>query len=312
MNRLDIHTRDKVKERFALNPLFLLIKDYSLPLLQPSYVLKLRPEEVFQMVMGWIDFIKCEPDDDRVADGMREAWDRLWADFSDMAERSCCECPAKEIEEYVCLVLGFLHNCLAKLSDEECRGYLLYFRFGDILFSSAQSHSMLWMKTLGGINSHQAYAQYSHRVKDWLFGYMDSDDIPYTDVEWKLVLLEDGMVISPPPTEHDGKLYEKKAQAIWKKLLEEGWCEKSGSMLVWKKSNQSLGYMVKLVAHKLGVLDPATGNISWDSFKHLIESLNVNTVLRQAKTGASKIKEDSKDKDWPVEAKDLKLWLKYL
>lgn len=310
MNRLDIHARDKVRERFARNPLFLLIKDYSLPLMQPPHVLQLRPEEVFQMVMGWIDFIRCEPDDDRVADRMREAWDRLWADFCDMAERSSRDCPAGEVEEYVCLVLGLLHNCLAKLSDEECCGNLLYFRFGDILFTSAFSHSVLWMKTLGGISRHQAYARYSPQVKDWLLGYMASDDVPYTDVEGRLVLQEDWMVVSPPPTEHDGKLYGKKAQEIWKKLLEKGWCEKSGSVLVWRKSNRALGYMVKLVAHELNVLDPSTGNISWKSFFHLWMDLNDSKILEQAKRGAGEFKLNAMKTGWPADAQELKNWMK--
>ena len=54
----------------------------------------------------------------------------------DMAELANCECPDSEVEEYVCLILGLLHNCLGKLSDEACPGNLHYLRFGNHLFAS--------------------------------------------------------------------------------------------------------------------------------------------------------------------------------
>lgn len=59
---------------------------------------------------------------------MKEAWDKQWEAFCDMAELANCECPDSEVEEYVCLILGLLHNCLGKLSDEACPGNLHYLR----------------------------------------------------------------------------------------------------------------------------------------------------------------------------------------
>ena len=141
---------------------------------------------------------------------------------------------------------------------------------------------------------------------------MNNDDSLLTDAEGCLVLQDDEIVIVPPLTEHDDKLYTKQAQAIWRKLIEKEWCEKDGSMLVWKKSKRSLGYMVKLVAHELKVLDPSTKNIVWDSFKHLFKDLNNSSVLSQAKSGAGKFKLESRPNSWPSEADELRILLRSL
>mgnify|MGYP003369539485 FL=1 len=312
MNRLDIQSRDKVRKRYAANPLYLMIQSIGGKYIRSDYRLKLRPEEIFQILMGWIDGIKCESDNEAVCRKMKEAWDKQWEAFCDMAELANCECPDSEVEEYVCLILGLLHNCLGKLSDEACPGNLHYLRFGNHLFASACEQSKMMMKFMRDIYHHESYRQYSLKVKDWLLDYMNNDDSLLTDSEGCLVLQDDEIVIAPPLTEHDDKLYTEQAQVIWKKLIEKGWCEKDGSMLVWKKSKRSLGYMVKLVAHELKVLDPATKNIVWDSFKHLFKDLNNSSVLSQAKSGAGKFKLESRPTSWPGEADELRILLRSL
>ena len=262
--------------------------------------------------MGWIDEIKCESDNEAVCRKMKEAWDKQWEAFCDMAELANCECPDSEVEEYVCLILGLLHNCLGKLSDEACPGNLHYLRFGNQLFASACEQSNKMMKFMRDIYHHESYRLYSQDVKDWLLDYMNNDDSLLTDSEGCLVLQDDEIVIVPPLTEHDDKLYTEQAQVIWKKLIGKGWCEKDGSMLVWKKSKRSLGYMVKLVAHELKVLDPSTKNIVWDSFKHLFKDLNNSSVLSQAKSGAGKFKLESRPNSWPSEADELRILLRSL
>lgn len=312
MNRLDIQSRDKVKKRFAANPLYLMIQSIGGKYIRSDYRLKLRPEEIFQILMGWIDEIKCESDDEEVCRMMKEAWDRQWEAFCDMAELSNCECPDREVEEYVCLILGLLYNCLGKLSDEACPGNLYYLRFGNHLFASACEQSKMMMLFVKEFYQNESYRQYSLKVKEWLLDYMNNDDSLLTDSEGCLVLQDDEIVIAPPLTEHDDKLYTEQAQAIWKKLIGKGWCEKDGSMLVWKKSKRSLGYMVKLVAHELKVLDPATKNIVWDSFKYLFKDLNNSSVLSQAKSGAGKFKLESRPTSWPGEADELRILLRSL
>lgn len=48
MNRLDIQSRDKVRKRYAANPLYLLIQSIGGKYIRPDYRLKLRPEEIFK------------------------------------------------------------------------------------------------------------------------------------------------------------------------------------------------------------------------------------------------------------------------
>ena len=310
MNRLDIQSRDKVKKRFAANPLFLMIQSIGGKYIRPDYRLKLRPEEIFQILMGWIDEIKCESDNEEVCRMMKEAWDKQWEVFCDMAESSKCECPDREVEEYVCLILGLLHNCLGKLSDEACPGSLHYQCFGNHLFVSACEQSKMMMMFVREFYQNESYGRYSLEVKDWLLDYMNNIDSLLTDSDGCLVLQDDNIVIPPPPTPHDDKLYTKQAQAIWRILIAKGWCEKDGSMLVWKKSKRSLGYMVKLVAHKLHVLDPATDNVVWNSFMGLVENLNNESDLSQAKSGAGEVKLEERPTSWPKSAKDLRILLK--
>ena len=54
MNRLDIQSRDKVRKRYAANPLYLMIQSIGGKYIRPDYRLKLRPEEIFQILMGCI------------------------------------------------------------------------------------------------------------------------------------------------------------------------------------------------------------------------------------------------------------------
>ena len=106
------------------------------------------------------------------------------------------------------------------------------------------------------------------------------------------------------------KMYTPQAQKIWRKLVEKKWCEKQDSMLVWKNTNKSFGFMVKIVAHHLNIYDPTKNDaIAWSAFQKVFTGLEGST-FRQVRNSACQLDLAKKSSSWPKAAQDIRLLVK--
>lgn len=312
MKKLDVSQRDKVKELYGTVPLFDMISSRARKYALPPYKLRSNPEDIFQMVVAWIDRIKTEPSDEKAAKLMAGAWDEQWGYFADMAEMARVDYCDNETEELTCLVLSWLWECLALLSDERVHGNLVYLRLADGLLAQLVGHTLRWVGMRKEILAVCSEGQGREALMQWLVDYVDDTQPPVTTVQGSLVLQPGDNFLSPPSGKHDPKMYSKEAQKIWRMLVKKEWCEKQNSMLVWKKSKLSFGYMVKIVADKLQVYDPLREDtIVWSSFKEIFKDLD-ESILRQARTGATKVGKNIPVKKWPADAQELNTWMKTL
>lgn len=310
MKRLDISQRDKVRQLFGNIPLLGAIDRQAGKYALPPYALELRPEEIFQMVVAWIDRMKTEPDNDVVADMMQQAWNRQWRDLKDMEELAGRTCRDGEVEELSCVILCWVYECFVMLSSERVDGNLWYRRFAENLLRQLMGHLSVWMEVRGQITKVCGDARSWNLLKDWLIGYVEHHDAPLTTVQGDLILQEDGMFLALPSGVYDPKMYSEDAQKIWKALVDKKWCSKQGSVLVWEKSNLSLGYLVKIMSNKLGVFDPTCPErIAWQPFQGIFKGLE-GSFSRQAKTGASKVDMSDDYHKWPKDAQDLRMLIK--
>lgn len=312
MKRLDVLHRDKARELYATVPLLDMIDRQARKYALPPYGLQLRPEEIFQMVVAWLDRVRTESDDEAAVELMQEAWDRQWLVLRDMEERLGHKCWDGELEELTCVILCWVYECFVVLSREIVHGDLWYQMMAEKLQLQMMRHMDVWTEVIGEISAECGEPQNWELLQEWLVGYVERCDAPVTTVQGDLILQEGGMFLPLPSGEHDTKMYSKEAQKIWRMLVEKKWCEKQGSMLVWKKSNLSFGYLVKIVADKLQVYDPLReGTIAWSSFKEIFKDSD-GSLFGQGRNGASKIGKKIPVKNWPIDARELMTWMKTL
>ena len=84
MNKLEVSQRDKVRSLYGENPLYRMIERLADQYSLPPYHLKMHPEDIFQAVMGWIDSIRTEPDNDKMIRLIDQSWNRQWRTLSDI------------------------------------------------------------------------------------------------------------------------------------------------------------------------------------------------------------------------------------
>lgn len=310
MKRLDVSQRDKARQLYGTVPLLEMIVRQAGKYALPPYGLGLRPEEIFQMVVAWVDRVKTEPDDDVAVVMMQQAWNRQWLELKDMEELAKRTCRDGEMEELVCVILHWVYECFVVLSSERVHGNLCYRLLAEKLLLQMMGHMGVWMEVRREVSRECGDARNGKLLKDWLVGYVEGCDAPITTVQGDLILQDGGMFLALPSGTYDPKMYSEKAQKIWKALVDKKWCTKQDSMLRWEKPKQSLGFLVKIMAHKLGVLDPTNNeNIAWQSFQEIFLGLD-GSFFNQAKTAASKVDLNGDYHSWPRDAQELRLLVK--
>lgn len=310
MNKLEVSQRDKVRSLYGENPLYRMIERLADQYSLPPYHLKMHPEDIFQAVMGWIDSIRTEPDNEKMIRLIDQSWNRQWRNLSDIGERARCECSDQELEETTCMMLLWLHKCLVLLCDEQVHGNLWYHKCAEKLVLQMMRHSYVWMDVNKTVFKGWNLMETVDELKDWLIQYVDSSATPITTVEGELVLQDTSCFIFPPNDEYDLKMYTPQAQKIWRKLVEKKLCEKQDSMLVWKSTNKSFGFMVKIVAHHLNIYDPTKKDaIAWSAFQKVFTGLEGST-FKQVRNSACQLDLAKKSSSWPKAAQDIRLLVK--
>lgn len=311
MKRLDALQRGEARRLYATVPLLDMIDRQARKYALPPYGLQLRPEEIFQMVVAWIDRVRTEPDNDAAIGLMQDAWSRQWLDLRDMEELSRRTCLDGELEELTCMIICWVYECFVVLSTDALHGNLWYQMMAGNLQLQMMRHMDVWTEVGREVIGECHKAGNWDMLQDWLLGYVERSEAPITTVQGELILQEGGMFLPQPSGEYDRKLYSGKAQKIWKALVDKKWCSKQDSMLKWERSNKALGYCVKIVAHELGVLELTNGkkNIVWQSFQWIFQGLE-GSVLSQAKNSASKLDLQQDYHKWHNDAQDLRFLVK--
>ncbi len=310
MSKLDISQRGKASEMYGSVPLYSLIDSVYGHLSLPPMLLRVSAGDLFQEVMAWIDRVRCEADDDTVCRMLRGAWQMQWRYFADMAEQERLTPSDEELEALVCAVLQLVCDSLMSLGSEQVDGCWHYQRFARTLLGVLEEHASGRAHVLQALWATDAYRCYEVQLAEWLYGYVADGHPLYTAADGTLVLQENSVVLTPPKSTRDLRMYSEKAQRIWKKLIDEKWCERCGAGLAWKKDKLALGYLVQLVANVLEVKHVTNGNIAWDSFKDVFLDLQDASILSQARNGAKAIKKGSRSVSWPPDAQVLNTYLK--
>lgn len=310
MKKLDISQRGRVQAKYGNLALYSLIDEEYGYLALPRNELGVSTEDVLQAVMAWIDKVRCEPSEDKVCQMLSKAWEKQWRYFLDMAEEERKHVTDGELTELVSAVLQLVCDCLASLAREWVDGDLHYRRCFLTLLGVLHQHGYGEFQALQKRWYTQAYRELYKQMDDWIVRYVDGNQPLCTAADGTLVLDDKGVVLTPPADLKDQRLFSDKAQRIWKRLIADGYCEKSGAGLLWKCSSLSLGYLVRLVADELRVKNVVNEKIEWKLFEVVFLDLQDKSTLRKARNGAARIKKGTHSYTWPEEAQALRDCLK--
>ncbi len=182
MERVSATSRSEIGRVYSDNALYGVVRHICLPYAASFDNLRLLPEEVFQQVMAWLDWISREEDDYEVMARIGNAWYDQRLELAGLA----AGVPEAEVDRATGLVLVFLLTCLVKLgripsAEGDFYASLRVSLMGQLAENMAGFHRMV-----GEITTHPYYLRHNGEVNDWLVEYMLKSAVTFTDSAGRL------------------------------------------------------------------------------------------------------------------------------
>lgn len=183
LERISVISRNEIDSAYKDHIFFKIIRILCQPYVVSLKCFHLMPEEVFQEVMAWLDFISRTEADEDVLVVYSSVRSRIWGDMRLLA---VTQCPDEEIDKSADLVMGILFTCLMKLSDDFVDGYGFYKTLAFSLFEQMTRETKDRDHVISSIISNSYYEAHNEELNDWLIEYMLYSDNTLTDHEGRL------------------------------------------------------------------------------------------------------------------------------
>lgn len=181
----NVSSRNNLLEKFKNNELFLLISHVGNKYLFPSCPFRLPPLDIFEMVVGWLDKISREPDDEEVEIKLEMAWLEIRGQYQTMAEEKAASDDAL-LDEMTCTTLCLLMRCLDMLSESHVPSNHAYWCFSQKIGAFLDSSYLNWEDLYYAIITDSYHKRHQANLQKWVEEYMMDRKALYTDENGKL------------------------------------------------------------------------------------------------------------------------------
>lgn len=182
MERLSATSRNDIAQVYRENAFFMVVSHICMPYARGFDRLRLLPEEVFQLVMAWLDRISREEDDDEVEALIDNAWHEQRLELGGMGG----EASEGELDRATGIVMTFLLTCLIKLGRRPSAEGDFYASLRDSLMGQMMGNMAGFPMMLSEITNHPYYRKHNLEVDAWLGEYMFGSTVTFTDREGRL------------------------------------------------------------------------------------------------------------------------------
>lgn len=181
----NVQSRNNLLEKFKDNPLFQLISHVGNKYQLPSSPFRLPPLDIFEIVVGWLDKMSREPDDEEVEIKLEMAWMEIHGHYQAMAEEKG-GCDDATLDEMTCTTLCLLMRCLDMLSESHVPSNLAYWGFSQKIGAFLDSSYLNWEDLYYAIITDSYYKRHQEQLQRWVEKYMMDRKALYTDENGKL------------------------------------------------------------------------------------------------------------------------------